>query len=102
MAAHDQLTEDQKRHLRGLAHRRKPVVQLGARGLTESVLAEIERAIDHHELIKIRLNAGDHDQRVADVERICRHTGAALVQRVGNVACLYRPHPEKPGIALPT
>lgn len=96
------LTEKQKRHLRGLAHPRKPVVQLGARGLTESVLAEIERAVEHHELIKVKLNAGDHDQRDADLERIRRHTGAALVQRVGNVACLYRPHPDNPGIALPT
>lgn len=95
------LTEVQKRHLRTLAHHLKPVVMLGARGLTEPVLAEIERALNDHELIKIKLNAGDRDQRGRDVTDICDRTGAALVQRIGNTASIYRRHPEKPRIALP-
>lgn len=96
-----QLNEPQKRYLRGLAHHIRPVVLMGARGLTDTVMAEIERALDDHELTKIKLNAGDRDQRARDVARICEETGAALVQRVGNTASLYRRHPEKPKIALP-
>lgn len=96
-----ELTEPQKRYLRGLSHRIRPVVLLGARGLTDSVMAEIERALDDHELAKVKLNPGDREQRARDVERICDATGAALVQRIGNTACLYRRHPESPKIALP-
>jgi len=95
------LTEPQKRYLRGLAHHIRPVVLLGAKGLTEPVMAEIERALNDHELTKVKLNAGDREQRSQDVDRICEATGASLVQRVGNTACLYRRHPEKPKIALP-
>lgn len=97
-----ELNESQKRYLRGLAHHRKPVVQLGQKGLTNAVLAEVERALDDHELVKVKLNAGDREQRSADVEMIRERTGALLVQRIGNVACLYRRHPEKPRIALPS
>lgn len=96
-----ELTEPQKRYLRGLAHRLRPVVLMGARGLTEAVMAEIERALNDHELTKVKLNAGDREQRNSDVARICETTGAALVQRVGNTACIYRRHPENPRIALP-
>lgn len=96
-----ELDEAQKRYLRGLAHHMKPVVLMGARGLTEAVLAELERALNDHELVKIKLNPGDRDQRTRDVTRIREETGAQLVQRVGNIACLYRRHPEKPRIALP-
>lgn len=95
------LTEDQKRHLRTLAHHLKPVVMLGTKGLTDSVLAEVERALNDHELVKVKLNAGDRDQRARDADAICRDTGAALVQRIGNTASIYRRHPEKPRIAMP-
>lgn len=97
----NELSAAQNRYLRGLAHHRKPVVQLGAKGLTDAVLAEIERALDDHELIKVKLNAGDRTQRTRDVNDLRERTGAALVQRIGNVACLYRRHPEEPKIALP-
>lgn len=96
-----QLNEPQKRYLRGLAHNIRPVVLLGAKGLTDAVMAEIERALDDHELTKVKLNAGDREQRARDVAQICETTGATLVQRVGNTACLYRRHPENPRIALP-
>lgn len=95
------LSESQKRHLRGLAHHLKPVVQMGAKGLTDAVLMEIERALHDHELIKVKLNPGDREQRAADVAGIVDRTGAELVQRIGNVACLYRRHPEEPSITLP-
>lgn len=97
-----ELNEAQKRYLRGLAHQIKPVVLMGANGLTSAVLAEIERALNDHELVKVKLNAGDRDQRTRDVALIREETGADLVQRIGNTACLYRRHPEKPKIALPS
>lgn len=96
-----ELNDAQKRYLRGLAHHVKPIVLMGARGLTSAVLNEIERALNDHELVKVKLNAGDREQRTQDVTHIRDATGAQLVQRVGNVACLYRRHPEKPKIALP-
>lgn len=96
-----ELNEAQKRYLRTLAHQLKPVVLMGVHGLTAAVLAEIERALNDHELVKVKLNAGDREQRARDVARIREETGAELVQRVGNMACLYRRHPEKPKIALP-
>lgn len=97
-----ELNEAQKRYLRGLAHQIKPVVLMGANGLTSAVLAEVERALNDHELVKVKLNAGDRDQRTRDVALIREETGAELVQRIGNTACLYRRHPEKPKIALPS
>lgn len=96
-----QLKESDRKYLRGLAHHLRPVVLLGAKGLTGPVMAEIERALDDHELTKVKLNAGDREQRGRDIARIREETGAELVQRVGNIALFYRRHPEKPKIDLP-
>jgi RNA-binding protein len=91
-----------KRALMARAHALKPVVLLGAAGLTEPVLAEIELALNHHELIKVRVNGGDRDMRDAQVRTIVEETGAALVQRIGNIAVLFRANPErKEPIRLP-
>ncbi|QGU33039.1 ribosome assembly RNA-binding protein YhbY [Thermochromatium tepidum] len=89
------LTEKQKRWIKPQVHHLKPVVLIGQQGLTDSVLAEIERALDHHELIKVRVNAGDRDERDAAIGLICQRTGADLVSRVGHVAALYRHNPRK-------
>jgi RNA-binding protein len=88
------LQNHQRRALKQRAHHLKPVVLLGAAGLTEAVLAEIELALDHHELIKVRVNGGDRDVRDAQIMTIVEETGAALVQRIGNIAVLYRTNPE--------
>lgn len=53
------LSTKQKQHLKGLAHPLKPVVLLGSNGLTEGVLAEIEQALEHHELIKVKIATED-------------------------------------------
>lgn len=95
------LTETQRKHLKRLAHHRRPIVQTGANGLTEAVLAEVERGLNDHELIKARVVAGDREERSAMIAEICERTGAVLVQRIGHVAILYRRHPEKPLIELP-
>ncbi|MBK1672336.1 RNA-binding protein [Ectothiorhodospira shaposhnikovii] len=89
------------KHLRALAHSRKPVVSLGRNGLTEPVMEEIRKALDHHELIKIKVAIGDREQRDAAIQDICGKTGAELVQRVGFIATLFRRNPDKPVIELP-
>ncbi len=70
------------------------MVLMGGAGLTEAVMAEIERALYDHELIKVKVVADDRDERSEYVARISEATDAALVQRIGNIALLYRPHPE--------
>ncbi len=94
------LTEKQRKHLRRLAHHLKPVVLTGAAGVSPGVLAEIEGALVHHELIKVRVNAEDREARQAMIETVVRETGSELVQRVGHIAVFYR-QAEKPHIILP-
>lgn len=89
------ITERQRRWLKKQAHHLKPVVQLGQAGLSEAVLAEIEIALHHHELIKVRVNGGDRDQRDAEVAAIAARTGADLIQRIGHVAAYYRSNPKR-------
>ena len=100
-AAAPELSERQRRHLRGLAHPLKPVVRLGAAGLTDAVARETERALGDHELIKVKAPGGDREARDALFSALAARTTSALVQRIGNVAVLYRPHPVLPRILIP-
>ena len=100
-AAAPELTERQRRHLRGLAHALKPVVRLGGAGLTEAVARETARALRDHELIKVRAPGGDRAARDELFLTLARRTGSSVVHRIGNVAVLYRPRPEPPGILIP-
>jgi RNA-binding protein len=95
------LSEAQKKHLRGLGHALKPLILVGDGGLSESLLAEFESTLAHHELIKVRVRVGDRETRNAIIGELCNHSGAVLVQRVGNMALLYRENPEKKKIVLP-
>src|SRR5688572_22751819 len=95
------LTEKQKKHLRGLAHARDPVVLIGQGGLSPAVTAELETALGAHELVKVRARVGDRDQRDGIFAELSQQTRSALVQRIGNVAVFYRPRKDKPRIILP-
>jgi RNA-binding protein len=95
------LSERARRHLRGLGHALKPVILIGNAGLTPSVSAETARALHDHELIKVKAPGGDRDARDATLQGLAEATGSALVQRIGNVALLYRPRAEGPRILLP-
>ena len=95
------LTERQKKLLRGLGHQLKPVLMVGDAGLTDGVLREFSATIAHHELIKVRVRVGDRKGRDQIVSELCERGGAALVSRVGNVALLYRRNEEDPKIRLP-
>ena len=95
------LTPAQRQHLKGLAHSRQPVVMIGNQGLTASVLKEIERSLEAHELIKIKAASDELDTRRAWMEEICTATGAAPVQQIGKVLVIYRTA-AKPVIVLPS
>lgn len=95
------LSEKQRKHLRTLGHKLKPVVMVGANGLTEAVLQELEQSIEHHELMKIRVTVGDRDDRDKIVGEVCERARAELVQRVGNIALLFKRHPKQSKIVLP-
>ncbi|MEP1449197.1 MAG: ribosome assembly RNA-binding protein YhbY [Paraglaciecola sp.] len=89
------LSNKQKQHLKGLAHSIKPVVQLGNNGLTEGVLAEIEGAINHHELIKVKVPTDDKEEKALIIDAIVRETGAFKLQTIGHVVVLYKQSEDK-------
>lgn len=95
------LSDAQRRHLRGLAHQLKPVVWVGQHGLSDAVKSEIELALDSHELIKIKI-AADRETRVALIGEICDSSTSELIQRIGQMAILFRRNPKSPRIALPS
>ena len=94
------LSNSQRRYLRGLTHDQHPIVTVADKGLSETVRAEIEQALEHHELIKVKLRA-EREQRTEWAAQIARDFQAELVHQIGQVACYYRRHPKKPKIALP-
>lgn len=89
-AGEPSLTGAERRTLRRLAHALRPVVQLGGAGLTDGLVAAIDRALDDHELIKLKI-VDERDARRALAEEAARRTGSALAGMVGRVAILYRP-----------
>jgi len=96
-----QLEKSQIRHLKTLAHARKPIVMVGQRGLTENVIQELENALKRHELVKVKVNVGDRDLRDASIKRLCEDTGAIAIQRIGNIAVLFRRNQRQPVIVFP-
>ncbi|MET0327409.1 MAG: ribosome assembly RNA-binding protein YhbY [Luteimonas sp.] len=95
------LTAAQTRFLRGQAHGIKAMLQVGAKGVTDAFVAEIDGALEHHELIKVKVGASDRDERDAMIADLAARTGSALVQRIGHVAVLYRQSTDRRQIVLP-
>ncbi|MBS0378808.1 MAG: ribosome assembly RNA-binding protein YhbY [Proteobacteria bacterium] len=95
------LSERQKRHLRGLAHPLKPLIRIGNAGVTDPLVREMGRALEDHELIKVKAPGGDRGARDAMLEALATRSGSTLVQRIGNVAVFYRPHPKLKKILIP-
>ena len=87
------MTARERAHLKARAHALEPVVHIGGSGATETVVAEVDRALTSHELIKVRIGSDDRDERVAIGEQICERTSAAAVHRVGKILILWRPRP---------
>lgn len=86
------LNKSSIKNLRAQAHRLKlkPVVIVGQNGLSENVHAEIETALSHHELLKVRIPGQEKSEKQTMIETICSHHQAALIQNIGNVLVLYR------------
>ncbi|XOZ33100.1 ribosome assembly RNA-binding protein YhbY [Halomonadaceae bacterium KBTZ08] len=84
------LSAEQRRQYRAIAHDLKPVVQVGDNGISEGLQQELERALDDHELIKIKVASTDRDERRELIDAACEVTGAELVQVIGKMAVLLR------------
>ena len=87
------LTNRERTHLKARAHALEPVVQTGSSGVTDRLVAEVDRALTAHELIKVKVNSDDRADRVAIGDEICARTGATAVHRVGKVLVLWRLRP---------
>lgn len=94
------LSQTQLKYLKGMSHKLKPVVIVGNAGLTDAVLDEIDSSIEHHELIKVRINAADRDERKSMMDKISKVIHASLINSIGHVAVFYRPS-TTPVIKLP-
>ena len=94
------LTTKQRQFLKGLAHHLSPVVMLGGNGLTEGVLVEIDNALNHHELIKVKIAGADREVKQLIIDAIVRETKAVNVQTIGHILVLYRQSDDKK-ITLP-
>jgi RNA-binding protein len=95
------LSEKQKKHLRRLAHPMNPIVMLGNAGLTDAVVAEMDRALTDHELVKVSARVGDRDARNQALDELASRTTSELVQRIGHVGVFYRRSERLPKIVIP-
>ncbi|WP_300727826.1 ribosome assembly RNA-binding protein YhbY [Pseudomonas sp.] len=84
------LTQEQKKQYKSIGHHLKPVLTVADNGLTEGVLAELERALGDHELIKVKVNILDRESRLEAIAELCKAGKAELVQVIGKMALLYR------------
>jgi RNA-binding protein len=95
------LSPSQRRYLRSLAHDLSPVILLGAKGATEAVLKELDRALLQHELVKVKLSGGDKDERQGQIDYLAGGTEAESVQQIGHIVVLFRRNADDPKLALP-
>lgn len=96
-----QLTAKQRHHLKSLAHGLDPVVQIGAKGLSDGLFDQVREQLVAHELIKVRFNTECAVEPADAADEIVARTKSQLVQKTGRVLVLYRRHDDKPRIALP-
>jgi RNA-binding protein len=89
------LTAKDRARLKARAHGLDPVVQMGAAGLTDAVVAEVDKALTAHELIKVRIGGEDRAERAALGDDVAARTDAHVVHRVGKVLILFRPRPKE-------
>jgi RNA-binding protein len=95
------LTAAQTRFLRGQAHDLKALLQVGGKGISEALVAEVDGALEHHELIKVKIAGSEREARDAMIAELARRAGAALVQRIGHTAIRYRASKDHRRIVLP-
>ncbi|MGJ8686701.1 MAG: YhbY family RNA-binding protein [Spongiibacteraceae bacterium] len=94
-----------KKHLRSIGHKLKPVVMIGDKGVSENVEAELNRALEDHELIKLKVNIPDPGERRQVIDQLCTAHKATLVQAIGKIALLHRaakkPNPKLSNLLRP-
>ncbi|WP_114238511.1 ribosome assembly RNA-binding protein YhbY [Dyella sp. C9] len=95
------LSPSQRRYLRSLAHDLHPVILLGAKGATEAVVKELDLALSHHELVKVKLSGGDKEERQAQIDYLAEGTRSESVQQIGHIVVLFRRNEDEPKLALP-
>ncbi|MFT5896317.1 MAG: RNA-binding protein [bacterium] len=88
------------KYLRSLAHALHPVVRLGNNGLTAAVSKELDGALDHHELVKVKLSESEKDARLEQLDALCQSVDATCIQQIGHTATLFRRNNKKPVIEL--
>lgn len=88
------LTQEHKKQFKSIGHHLKPVLIVADNGLTEGVLAELERALNDHELIKVQLRIIEREDRLAAIAELCQVGKCELVQVIGKMALLYRKNPK--------
>lgn len=84
------MDKSQIKHLKALAHKLKPIVTVGQHGMKDSIGDELDIALNFHQLVKLKVNLGDRDARDALITELSNKYKAELIQRIGNIAVLYR------------
>lgn len=90
MSKLEKLSNSQKKFLKGIAHGLNPVIMIGANGLTENLMLELEGALEHHELLKIKIASADRAHRKTLTQTILETTGAFLIQDIGKTIVIFR------------
>ena len=88
------LTQEQKKQYKSIGHHLKPVLIVAENGLSEGVAAELDRALNDHELIKVQFRTTEREERIALIEAVCKSGRAQLVQMIGKMALIYRKNPQ--------
>jgi RNA-binding protein len=96
-----ELSERQRKYLRGLGHALNPVLLIGSAGLTPGVVAEAKRALHDHELIKVKFRGAEREARDAGLAELATSTESELIQKIGHTALYYKRRNDRPGIVIP-
>ena len=96
-----ELSERQRKYLRGLGHALNPVLLIGNAGVTPAVIAEAKRALHDHELIKVKFRGAEREARDAGLSALAASTDSVLVHRIGHTALYYKRRIDRPGIVIP-
>ncbi|MAY41998.1 MULTISPECIES: YhbY family RNA-binding protein [unclassified Neptuniibacter] len=84
------LTPEQKKHFRTLGHKLNPIVTVAGKGLTETIQLEVDRALEDHELIKVKFAVGDREVKKEMIRELCSIVEATIIQEIGHIALIYR------------
>lgn len=88
------ISAEQKKAMRSIGHNLNPVVTIAGNGISEAVLDELNRALDDHELIKVKIAIGERDIRAQAIDEMVAQTGSELIQKIGKVALIVRRNPK--------